>query len=127
MSAPAAASAGVGRAQHLIFAFTVSAFFTGISGALYAHLIGYLSTETFSLMMSLGFLTMAVIGGLGSLVGAVLGAAYFTLAPEVFRELKSAQMVVYGLTLVFLCLRFLPGGWQALSAVATKLWRRTQA
>jgi len=126
MSAPAAASAGVDRAKHLVFAFTVSAFFTGISGALYAHLIGYLSTETFSLIMSLGFLTMAVIGGVGSLVGAVLGATYFTLAPEIFRELKNAQMVMYGLTLV-LCMRFLPGGLASLPAVAIKLWRWARA
>ena len=47
MSAPAATSAGIDRARHLVVAFTVSAFFTGISGALYAHLIGYLSTEAF--------------------------------------------------------------------------------
>ncbi|MFM9980924.1 MAG: branched-chain amino acid ABC transporter permease [Burkholderiales bacterium] len=122
MSTPAATSAGIDRARHLVIAFTVSAFFTGISGALYAHLIGYLSTEAFSLEASLGFLTMAVIGGLGSHVGAVLGAAYLTLAPEVFRELKNAQLVVYGLTLM-LCMRFLPGGLASIPQVAVRLWR----
>ena len=122
MSAPAATSAGIDRARHLVVAFTVSAFFTGISGALYAHLIGYLSTEAFSLEASLGFLTMAVIGGIGSHVGAVLGAAYLTLAPEVFRELKNAQLVVYGLTLM-LCMRFLPGGLASLPRVCARLWK----
>ena len=122
MSAPAATSAGIDRAKHLIVAFTVSAFFTGVSGALYAHLIGYLSTEAFSLEASLGFLTMAVIGGLGSHVGAVLGAAYLTLAPEVFRELKNAQLVVYGLTLM-LCMRFLPGGLASIPQAAARLWK----
>ena len=56
---------------------------------------------------------MSVIGGLSSVAGAILGAIYQTLAPEVFRELKSAQMVVYGLTLV-LCMRFLPEGLASL-------------
>jgi branched-chain amino acid transport system permease protein len=52
---------------------------------------------------------MAVIGGLGSEVGALLGAAFLALAPEVLRELKDAEMVVYGLILV-LCMQFLPNG-----------------
>jgi len=68
-----------------------------------------LSTETFTLGLSLSFLTMAVIGGLGSSLGPILGAVFLTLSPEVFRGLKSAQLVVYGVTLV-LCMRFLPGG-----------------
>ncbi|HVL59703.1 MAG TPA: branched-chain amino acid ABC transporter permease [Burkholderiaceae bacterium] len=123
MSSTAATSAGIDRARHLVLAFTVSAFFTGVSGALYAHLIGYLSTESFSLVTSLAFLTMAVIGGLGSSIGALLGAAYLTLAPEVMRELGSAQMVVYGLTLV-LFLRFLPGGLASLPEALTRAWRR---
>lgn len=113
MSPIAAQCAGLNRARLLITAFTLSAFLTGLSGALYGSLIGYLSTETFSLNTSLAFLTMTVIGGLGSVPGAVLGAIYLTLAPEILRELKSAQMAVYGITLV-LCIRFLPGGLSSL-------------
>ena len=79
------------------------------SGALYGHLLGHLSTETFSLALSLSFLTMAVIGGLHSRAGAFLGGAYLALAPELLRELKDAQMVIYGITLI-LCMQFLPGG-----------------
>jgi branched-chain amino acid transport system permease protein len=113
MSTVAAEAAGVNRARHIITAFALSAFFTGISGALYAHLIGFLSTDSFTLTASLSFLTMAVIGGLGSYVGALLGAAYLALAPELFREAKNAQMVLYGLTLI-VCVRFLPGGLASL-------------
>lgn len=105
----AAQMAGINRARHLIIAFSISAFLTGVSGALYAHLIGFLSTETFALGTSLAFLCMAVIGGLNSYTGALLGALYLALAPEVFREFKDAQMVVYGIALI-LCVRFLPGG-----------------
>lgn len=109
MSAVAAQCAGISRARHIILAFALSAFLTGVSGALYGSLIGRLSTETFSLSASLSFLTMAVIGGLGSEVGAVLGAAFLAVAPEVLRQFKDAEMVVYGAILV-LCMLFLPSG-----------------
>jgi branched-chain amino acid transport system permease protein len=109
MSAIAAECCGIARARHIIIAFVMSAFFTGISGALYGHLLGHLSTETFSLAVSLAFLTMAVIGGLHSRAGALLGGAYLALAPEILREFKDAQMVIYGVTLI-LCVQFMPGG-----------------
>ncbi len=109
MSAVAAQCAGISRARHIILAFALSAFLTGLSGALYGSLIGRLSTETFSLSASLSFLTMAVIGGLGSEVGALLGAAFLAAAPEVLRQFKDAEMVVYGAILV-LCMLFLPSG-----------------
>ena len=85
------ACAGISRARHIILAFALSAFLTGVSGALYGSLIGRLSTETFSLSASLSFLTMAVIGGLGSEVGALLGAAFLAAAPEVLRQFKDAR------------------------------------
>lgn len=109
MSAIAAQCAGIGRARHLIFSFVLSAFLTGLSGALYGSLIGRLSTETFSLSASLSFLTMAVIGGLGSEVGALLGAVFLAFAPEILRQFKDAEMVIYGAILV-LCMLFLPSG-----------------
>jgi branched-chain amino acid transport system permease protein len=109
MSAVAAECCGIPRPRHIIIAFAASAFTTGVSGALYGHLLGHLSTETFSLAVSLSFLTMAVIGGLHSRAGAFLGGAYLALAPELLREFKDAQMVIYGITLI-LCMQFLPGG-----------------
>lgn len=109
MSAIAGESAGINRSRQIIVVFALSAFYTGVSGALYGHLIGHLSTDSFSLTVSLAFLTMTVIGGLGSYLGAALGAIYLTLAPELLREFKDAQMVIYGVTLI-LCMRFLPEG-----------------
>jgi branched-chain amino acid transport system permease protein len=109
MSAVAAECCGIARPKHIIIAFVISAAFTGISGALYGHLLGHLSTETFSLAVSLSFLSMAVIGGLRSRAGALLGGAYLALAPELLREFKDAQMVIYGVTLI-LCVQFLPDG-----------------
>jgi branched-chain amino acid transport system permease protein len=123
MSSVAAECCGIARPIHIIIAFSLSAFLTGISGALYGHLLGHLSTETFSLAISLSFLSMAVIGGLHSRAGALLGGAYLALAPELLREFKDAQMVIYGVTLV-LCVQFLPGG---LISLLDRVWtlRRT--
>lgn len=109
LSPIAAQSFGVSRRRYLTAAFVLSAFYTGISGALYAHLIGHLASETFSLQTSISFLTMAVIGGIGSPIGAVLGGIYLTTAPEYLRAFENAQMVLYGVLLV-LFMRFLPGG-----------------
>jgi branched-chain amino acid transport system permease protein len=124
MSSIAAECCGIPRPKHIIIAFAISAFFTGVSGALYGHLLGHLSTETFSLAASLSFLTMAVIGGLHSRAGALLGGAYLALAPEVLREFKDAQMVIYGVTLV-LFMQFLPGGLASLVDMAWRAVRRT--
>lgn len=124
MSSIAAECCGIPRPKHIIIAFAISAFFTGVSGALYGHLLGHLSTETFSLAASLSFLTMAVIGGLHSRAGALLGGAYLALAPEVLREFKDAQMVIYGVTLV-LFMQFLPGGLVSLAEMAWRAVRRT--
>lgn len=118
-SAVAAQCAGISRARHIILAFALSGFLTGVSGALYGSLIGRLSTETFSLTASLSFLTMAVIGGLGSEVGALLGAAFLAFAPEVLRQFKDAEMVIYGVILV-LCMRFLPHGLASLARPRSK-------
>lgn len=123
MSAIAGESAGINRSRQIIVVFALSAFYTGVSGALYGHLIGHLSTDSFSLTVSLAFLTMAVIGGLGSYAGAALGAIYLTLAPELLREFKGAQMVIYGVT-VILCIRFLPDGLVSLPLRLKNLVRR---
>jgi branched-chain amino acid transport system permease protein len=123
MSATAAEAAGINRTTHLILAFALSGFYTGVSGALYGHLIGFLSTETFTLGASLSFLSMAVIGGLNSAVGAILGATYLTLAPELFRELKNAQMVIYGISLI-VCMRYLPAGLESVLTGLSSLFKR---
>ncbi len=123
MSAVAAECCGIPRPKHVIIAFATSAFFTGVSGALFGHLLGHLSTETFSLAASLSFLSMAVIGGLHSRGGALLGGLYLALAPEVLREFKDAQMVIYGVLLI-LCVQFLPGGLISIVDVVRSLLGR---
>ncbi len=124
MSSVAAECCGISRPKHIIIAFATSALFTGISGALYGSLIGHLSSETFSLAVSLSFLAMAVIGGLHSRAGALLGGVYLAVAPELLREFADAQMVIYGATLIVF-MQFLPGGLVSLAdTVRAVAWRR---
>ena len=83
-----AQSMGVNLATFKTASFAISASVTGLAGALYAHQIQFLSPEQFSLIQSIEFLLMIVIGGLGSLHGAVLGAAFVILLPEFIGGLK---------------------------------------
>jgi branched-chain amino acid transport system permease protein len=123
MSSVAAECCGIVRSRQIILAFAVSAFYTGISGALYGHLLGHLSAETFSLSVSLAFLTMAVIGGLHSRAGALLGAAFLALAPEVLRQFRDLEVIMYGAILV-LCVQLLPGGLISIVDAAPSMWKR---
>lgn len=109
MSPIAAQLVGIGRAYHLIIAFVFSSVLCGVSGGLYAHLIGHLSTDSFTLMVSLSFLTMAIIGGMGSIHGAFVGAIFLAVLPEYLRGFTEAQNIIYGAILI-ICMRFLPNG-----------------
>ncbi|MEM8960131.1 MAG: branched-chain amino acid ABC transporter permease [Acidobacteriota bacterium] len=77
-----AKSMGIDLAQVRSVAFALSAGFTGLAGALYAHQIGYLAPDAFTLLLSIQLLLMVVVGGLGSLHGVVLGAIFLGLLPQ---------------------------------------------
>jgi branched-chain amino acid transport system permease protein len=105
----AAQAVGIRVSWHKATAFAASAFFTGLAGALYAPFISYINYESFGLLMSISFLSGVILGGLGSIAGSLLGAAYLTLAPEIFRGLEQMQMIAYGLMMI-LVIRFMKGG-----------------
>jgi branched-chain amino acid transport system permease protein len=79
---------GVNVAATKIQAFALSAGITGLAGALMAHHLQYLVPETFSVTESLRLLLMIVVGGLGTLLGPILGAALLMILPLVIRELR---------------------------------------
>ena len=79
----AAQSLGVHLAWHKTLVFAISAGLTGLAGGLYAHKIGFISPDQFTVTMSIELLVMILVGGLGSLHGAVLGAAFIVLLPQV--------------------------------------------
>lgn len=73
---------GVNLLYHKLLAFAISGFYAGIAGALWAHLIGRIDPEHFTLFQAIWFLGMICIGGSGTIAGAILGAIFLTLLDE---------------------------------------------
>jgi branched-chain amino acid transport system permease protein len=72
---------GISAAGYKLLAFVVSSAVTSVAGALFAYYRGFVSIEVFSLFLSIQYVAMIIIGGLGSLLGALLGAIFVTLFP----------------------------------------------
>ena len=105
----AARAYGVSLDRYKGLAFAVSGFAAGISGAISAHLYSYINNETFTSQVSVLALTMVILGGMGNVLGAVIGAVALTALPEVFRFTAEYRQLVYGLVLL-LMIRFRPQG-----------------
>ena len=74
---------GINLTKYRTLSFGLSSFFAGIGGALYAHYLQYVSVEGFTILLSIQFLGMIIIGGLGSVAGTLMGTAFMVLLPEV--------------------------------------------
>lgn len=96
----AANAMGINVTYYKVVAFACSAAFTGIAGALYAHYIGFISPESFTLDQSVLFLTAVLCGGMGTFVGPIIGAVVITVINEAIQVLGSYQMLVYGIFIV---------------------------
>jgi branched-chain amino acid transport system permease protein len=105
----AAESMGINIARYKVQSFAVSAFMAGIGGCLYAHFLGYINPSDFGFLKSIDMLSMIVLGGLGSVPGALFGASLLSAAPEFLRFMSQYRMLVYGALLVFLMV-FRPNG-----------------
>ncbi|MDP6352122.1 MAG: branched-chain amino acid ABC transporter permease [Alphaproteobacteria bacterium] len=84
----AAQSMGVNLAKTKTVAFAISAAFTGLAGALYAHRLTFISPESYTIFLSIELLLVVVVGGLGSLHGAVFGAIFVIVLPQLIVILK---------------------------------------
>jgi branched-chain amino acid transport system permease protein len=84
----AARAMGIDPFSHLLLAFLISAFFSGVGGALLAHLITTISPTLFTFFLTFNLLIMIVVGGLGSTTGAIIGAALFAWGGEALRVVE---------------------------------------
>lgn len=100
---------GVNLLSLKIKIFMLSAFYTAISGGLYAHFVTFLSPANFSIFYSILILMMVMIGGMHSLWGALIGALFIALLPEVLRPFKEYDVLLYGLILTLGLLFFREG------------------
>ena len=105
----AAQSSGVNLANYKTLSFALSAFYAGIGGGLYCQLLKYLSPDPFGLFESVQYLTMIVLGGMGSMAGSILGAALFSILPEILRDFKDYQEFIFSFLLMIFIL-FMPKG-----------------
>jgi branched-chain amino acid transport system permease protein len=105
----AAAAVGVDTQTLKLQVFMLSAGFSALAGFLYAHLVYFISPETFNFIASIRMVTMVVIGGMASVWGSLLGASMLTLLPEWLHAFSDFEMVVYGLILMVIMI-FLPKG-----------------
>jgi len=84
----AAAASGVRLIRYRMSAFVVSAFFAGVAGGLWAHLVGVIAPSVFSYDLTFRVIVMLIIGGLGSITGSVVGAVGLFLLPEALTYLE---------------------------------------
>ena len=82
---------GINLAYYRTLSFGIASFYAGIGGALYAHYLQFVSVEAFNILFSIQFLGMVIIGGLGSIMGSLMGAAFMVLLPEVVQSAADAD------------------------------------
>lgn len=105
----AAASLGVDVAALKRRVFVVSAVYAAIAGSLYAHYVGYVSPQPFGVGFSIRLIVMVALGGFAHVWGALVGAAFVTVAGELLQALGHYDTMGFGLVLV-LVMVLLPGG-----------------
>lgn len=113
----AATMMGIRTSRYKIIAFVVSAFITGVGGAFYCVTKDYIEPNNFVFNTSILILSVAIVGGIGTVRGMIFGSVLLQMFPQWFRFLNEWRFVVYGLLLV-LMMMFRPQG--ALG------WRSTQ-
>ena len=96
----ASQSCGINITKYKTFAFALSAVFAGIAGALYAQSFGVLAANIFNYNKSFDYLVMVVLGGMGSITGAIFSSIGLTILPEILRPLADWRMVIYALILI---------------------------
>ena len=98
----AAQSYGVDLDRYKALAFAFGGFAAGVAGAITAHLYSYLNSQTFDSQLSLLALTMVILGGMGNVLGAIVGAVVLVALPELFRVAAEYRILIYGVVLLLL-------------------------
>lgn len=105
----AATMMGIKTTRYKVLAFVISAFITGLAGAFYASMIGFIEPNSFTFDTSTLIISIVILGGMGTIRGMFLGSAILIAFPEVSRFMMDYRFVVYGIVLV-LMMRFRPQG-----------------
>jgi ABC-type branched-subunit amino acid transport system ATPase component/branched-subunit amino acid ABC-type transport system permease component len=112
----AARGMGINLAHYKTVAFAIGSFYAGISGGLFAGLAQFVNPDAFVFPVSILYVTMAILGGINTLVGAAVGGVMLTLLPELLRGAAEYKDFLTGLLLLVLLI-FLPNGLLGLARV----------
>jgi branched-chain amino acid transport system permease protein len=125
---------GINLFRYKLYAFALSSFLAGMAGCLMVNLLKVVTPEQYPLHLSIQYLAMIIVGGLGSILGSILGAIFMTIVPELLRSaltlfqgldtqimsyLFPLQTVIFG-ALIVVFLVFEPHG-------LAEMWRRAKA
>jgi len=105
----ASESMGVNLTFYKVLVFTIGALFAGVAGALYANYFYFIKPDSFGFMKSIDILVIVVFGGLGSTLGAIVGAIVLSVISVLLQSLPELRMVVYAVVL-FLIMVYRPQG-----------------
>lgn len=123
----AAEAMGINTTRMKVRAFVISSFFAGVAGALFSHVTNYISPSSFTFLMSVNAVIMVVLGGMGSMSGAISAAVFITVMPEALRSLQQItgvdlRMVIYSLLLILIMI-LRPKGLFGENEI-TDVWRK---
>jgi len=107
----AAETIGVNLTHYKTLAFAVSAFYTGIAGSLMGFVLGFINPQNFNFFLSISFLAMVVVGGLGSILGSILGAIIITFLQIQLNNIPEVPLLGKGVI-------FLSERWFSMSGIA---------
>lgn len=91
---------GVNLTRYKLLAFALSSFYTGVHGGLFAQFLGHLEPQTFNVAESITLFVAVIVGGLASVEGSILGAAFAILVPTLLSEYRWFVPVLFGLTIL---------------------------
>lgn len=125
----AAEAIGVNLTRYKVLSFAISSFYVGVAGGMYSYTLGYIHPEHFTLLLSIQYIAMIIIGGMGTVVGSIFGAVFVVVIPEFIKLFAQGladvvpalegrydeewNVAAFGL-LIMLFLIFEPGGLYAI-------------
>ena len=117
----AAEQSGVDTTRTKLLAFMIGAVYAGLAGCLYASSIRFVSPDSFSGVQAVLLMTMLIVGGMGSISGAIAGALALTMLPEALRFLGQWYLVLYGLGVIAVIV-LAPGGLASIASMTRPRW-----
>lgn len=93
---------GVNLTRYKLLSFAISSFYTGVQGGLFALFMSYLEPNMFTFMETIAVLVAVIVGGLASVEGSIMGAAFVILVPQFFSSAQEFVPVVYGAAIIII-------------------------